>query len=307
MWKFLIQQEGSQDWQLLEDEVSPLPEGRYRMVANSHINNAKVEIFILHVDRNQKLQPMPKYHRKSNEQGLLMVFSHKRLSAGFWQIICSTQEGEGKIDLEITSKVPQENQSSIAKLLENWQTTPQAELERILKTEIESYLDEHSVAPTVAAENLNLKISLNQNSFFCLQGEVVPIFAKLESTSSQIIAKDFTLVYNLRSLFESNVLYSQKQSITVDKLPFEFQYFLEIPQNIPYTTFKGEIILLDENEPIASEEFNLFTEKAAPKTTSEPEVNQIDDISVDTNSALPPKLNGKVKPIKEIILPSFLN
>jgi len=303
MWKFLIQQEGEEHWQVLEDEISILPEGRYRMVANSHLKQSKVEIFILHIDSNQKLQPMPKYLRKANEQGLVMIFSHKNLSAGFWQIICSTPEGEGKIDLEITPKVPMENQPSVAQLLENWNTTPQSELERLIKTEIEPYLDAHFISPP----KLDLQIVLSQNSFFCLKGEVVPLFGTItakEGKADEFISSEFKLSYQLKSVFDSRQLHFQEQSITVDRLPFSFQYFLEIPQDLPNTTFQGEIVLLSGNESVTSETFDVFTENAP--SLQDTEQKAVDD-DISNNPALPPKLNNTVNPRREVILPSFLN
>ncbi len=311
MWKFLIQQEGEEYWQVLEDEISILPEGRYRMVANSQLKQSKVEIFILHIDSNQKLQPMPKYLRKANEQGLVMIFSHKNLSAGFWQIICSTPEGEGKIDLEITPKVPMENQPSVAQLLENWKTTPQSELERLIKTEIEPYLDEHFISPSPIT--LDLQIVLSQNSFFCLKGEVVPLFGTItakEGKADQFTASEFKLSYQLKSIFDSGQLHSQEQSIAIDRLPFSFQYFLEIPQDLPNTTFQGEIFLLFGTKSLTSETFNVFTENAPSLQDTEQKVvsNDISNtVDLKNNPALPPKLDNTVNPRREVILPSFLN
>jgi|GEM_PF-1516713 len=339
MWDFLIQKEGESQWQSLKEAKNLLASGRYRLVVNCSLKQAAIDVSILYRDRQQNPQPLKKYSGKTNAQGLMLIFPYQDLTDGFWQITCSNGVEMGKIEIEVKTQPNQakvkpqvfsQNPAEVKPIPEIIKSEIQpkssqkyeAELQEIIKSEIEPYLEQHSAQSLVRAKLLpDLQLTLNQSTFFSLQGEVIPIFGLIEMRDTQfpyLIQSNFKLRYQLQHPFTEENILSQEQAISIENLPFEFQYFLELPNDLEQTTFKGKVILETVSPSIntvATQRFSLTTEKRAQEVKKI--VTQTAEVDVDEESisvyilpsktehpALPPRLTDPVKPgKKELTLP----
>ena len=101
-WEFLLQKEGDQTWLPLESADVEILEGRYRIVANTHIANTEVQIRIIH-DSTEETPPVRRVHRRSSHtrsQGLMSIIPFTHLKPGKWELCCfaklSTSSKEAK-------------------------------------------------------------------------------------------------------------------------------------------------------------------------------------------------------------------
>jgi hypothetical protein len=90
-WKFLIQREGDRGWRPIQTDGVQLMEGRYRIVANSNLNETTIQTQIIHQvmgETAQERRSQPRSH-VSNSRGLVVVVPFTDLRSGLWQFICS--------------------------------------------------------------------------------------------------------------------------------------------------------------------------------------------------------------------------
>ncbi len=89
-WEFLIQREGDKGWRPIKTGGLQLMEGRYRIVANSSLNDTQIQTQITHQVIGDELErrSQPRSH-VSNSRGLVMVIPFTDLRSGLWQFICS--------------------------------------------------------------------------------------------------------------------------------------------------------------------------------------------------------------------------
>ncbi len=327
MWDFLIQLEGECKWQPLKDAKNSLSEGRYRLVLHSNLKKTNIQVSISYKNLQGKSQSVKQHLGKTNERGLMMLLPYTDLQPGLWQVTCSScpvaQANEAvwqqTMQLDILAK-----ESKPKEIVNQYLT----QLEALIKQEIEPYLEKHSAQSLVRAKLLpDLQIVLNQTSFFSLQGEVVPIFGHIEMRDTQfpyLILSDFKIRYEIQDIQTGQMLFNWEQAISIEQLPFAFQYFLELPTNLEQTTFRGEVILETVTPSInivGSQTFTLITEQPVrelPKLTTHSEEDKILP-EVDSKSillylvtpvspptehpALPPRLTEKSKNRKEVTLP----
>ncbi|OLP17188.1 hypothetical protein BST81_17725 [Leptolyngbya sp. 'hensonii'] len=90
-WEFLLQKEGDRSWLPLESPDVEILEGRYRVVARTSRANSDVEIRITHVatDETPPKRRVQKQTRRTNAEGLMVVFPFTRLQPGLWQLDCT--------------------------------------------------------------------------------------------------------------------------------------------------------------------------------------------------------------------------
>lgn len=90
-WEFLIQREGDRGWRSIKTGNLQLLEGNYRIVANSNLLNASVQLRIIHQSLGETL---PQHRsltrdRESNARGTILVIPFTQLHSGIWQFVCS--------------------------------------------------------------------------------------------------------------------------------------------------------------------------------------------------------------------------
>jgi hypothetical protein len=90
-WQFLIQKQGDRTWNNLESPNLKISEGKYRVLARSHLPNTDVEVRIIH----SSIQEVPpkrrvvKRLRRTSADGLLAVIPFTHLKPGIWEVRCS--------------------------------------------------------------------------------------------------------------------------------------------------------------------------------------------------------------------------
>ena len=90
-WQFLIQKQGDRSWHNLESPNLEISEGRYRVLARSHLRNTDVEIRITH-SSIQEVPPKRRIQKRSqrtNSEGLVAVIPFTHLSPGIWELQCT--------------------------------------------------------------------------------------------------------------------------------------------------------------------------------------------------------------------------
>jgi hypothetical protein len=90
-WEFLIQREGDRGWRPIQTDSLQLMEGRYRIVANSNLNETTIQTQITHQvmgETASERRSQPRSH-VSNSRGLVVVIPFTDLRSGLWQFICS--------------------------------------------------------------------------------------------------------------------------------------------------------------------------------------------------------------------------
>ncbi|MEA5516806.1 hypothetical protein VB654_22510, partial [Nodularia sp. UHCC 0506] len=90
-WQFLIQKQGDRSWHNLESPNLEISEGRYRVLARSHLRNTDVEIRVTH-SSTQEIPPKrrtQKRSRRTNAEGLIAVIPFTHLKPGIWELQCS--------------------------------------------------------------------------------------------------------------------------------------------------------------------------------------------------------------------------
>ncbi|MEB3341997.1 hypothetical protein [Okeania sp.] len=99
-WEFLLQKEGDQTWLPLELADVEILEGRYRIVANTHIANTEVQIQIIH-NSNEEIPPIRRVHKRSSRtrsQGLISIIPFTRLKPGKWEFRCLAKPTTSSIE-----------------------------------------------------------------------------------------------------------------------------------------------------------------------------------------------------------------
>ncbi|WP_088241423.1 hypothetical protein [Calothrix rhizosoleniae] len=90
-WQFLIQKQGEYLWHPLESPTVELPEGRYRVVANSNYTNTDVDVRVTHYSHHES--PPKRYvktrSRRTSADGLMAVIPFTFLKPGSWELRCS--------------------------------------------------------------------------------------------------------------------------------------------------------------------------------------------------------------------------
>ena len=124
-WQFLIQKQGDRSWHNLESPNLEISEGRYRVLARSHLPNTDVEIRVIYYS-TQETPPKRRIQKRcgeTNAEGLLAVIPFTYLKPGVWELQCCgdlishlvCQSWEYGIRLQVT---PEKS----ARVWEQWHT-----------------------------------------------------------------------------------------------------------------------------------------------------------------------------------------
>lgn len=102
-WEFLLQKEGDQTWLPLESADVEILEGRYRIVASTHIANTEVQIRIVHYS-TEEIPPVRRVQKRSSHthsQGLIAIIPFTRLKPGKWEFHCQAKSKQHIVHLEV--------------------------------------------------------------------------------------------------------------------------------------------------------------------------------------------------------------
>jgi len=187
-WEFLLQKKDDPAWNFIKNSDMEIEEGKYRIVAHSHLINTKVEIRVIHqFEKDNQLQRRSfKRFRSINEEGLIVIIPFTDLAPGLWKFNCCGDlmndllgnSWQKTIQLNVISK---SSQSSIFPVLSNKKSTEnEGELVRdnleldatikdnkvlidreIIETLIDDILDEVSQEIEAKKENVNETINID--------------------------------------------------------------------------------------------------------------------------------------------------
>ena len=90
-WEFLIQREGDRGWRTIETGNLQLMEGRYRIVANSHLVDTQIQTRVTH-QTTGSIEPQRRSQSRTqitNSSGVLIIVPFTQIQSGMWQFVCS--------------------------------------------------------------------------------------------------------------------------------------------------------------------------------------------------------------------------
>ncbi|MEA5620213.1 hypothetical protein VB711_20530 [Cronbergia sp. UHCC 0137] len=276
-WQFLIQKQGDRSWQTLESPNLQISEGFYRILARSHLPNIDVEVRVTH-SSTQKVpkRQISKRSRRTNAEGLMAVIPFTHLNTGLWELRLSGdlmadmlgQSWQHKLLIQVSpSQLIQQSEileaeeqdtntlseedainQPISPVWFNGETVEQI-LQNLMEIAIpntESLLEVEKVGniPPISAK-LPFKLTLDQDTYIALWGKALTIngYVELqEAESSSIDLDSLQLVVELRSPWESQILWQIQQPIPNKQLPFIFSTSIDIPANC-----ESKLILADIN------------------------------------------------------------
>jgi hypothetical protein len=111
-WEFLIQREGDRGWRTIETGNLQLMEGRYRIVANSHLVDTQIQTRVTHQTAGST-EPQRRSQSRTqmtNSSGLLIIVPFTEIKSGMWQFVCSgTTAGatwQRQLKLRVLARTP---------------------------------------------------------------------------------------------------------------------------------------------------------------------------------------------------------
>jgi hypothetical protein len=266
-WEFLIQREGSRGWKSIKQPNLQLIEGRYRIVASTHLTKTEIHTRITHQTTDVELAQRRSRSRTrvTNADGLIVVMPFNTLQPGNWQFVCSGGDEPSNawhqiLKLKVLSKVqtpppPPPKPISIVSSSPSTDedTSPFAvnqadnwgdELARLLEQLVE---EEQPIAFPSTAKPIVLPPCLTIQPM-AINPEQILV---LEQTTFDVISTDRFTVYgscNLRK-FGEKIL----RKVTIDKLLIclrnpdtsKIMVAIEspIPPSEPTFAFRGELTL----------------------------------------------------------------
>jgi hypothetical protein len=95
-WEFLIQREGDRGWRSIKTGNLQLTEGKYRIVANSHLLDTQIQSRVTHQTLGSTVPQRRSQSRNhtTNSKGLLIIIPFTYLHSGIWQFVCSGATAE---------------------------------------------------------------------------------------------------------------------------------------------------------------------------------------------------------------------
>ncbi|MEA5508782.1 hypothetical protein VB715_03310 [Crocosphaera sp. UHCC 0190] len=285
-WEFLIQKEGDRQWHPINSPTWQLEAGKYRILAQSNRFNSILEVRITCQSGEGQ-----QYQRRVNSQGLVMILPYTELSPGtIWDIRCygdvlSEFLGENwqeKLTLTILPSVVTNNPVPVAEISPNSSLqlsnsgNSQAQyylqqLEQLLREKVEPTLNNHQVEeseaiPEEAEIKPLIKLSLEQQDLMRNPDENINLSGNIEAIA---IKGDLAFTGKLRCQLKDpeteEILLTEEYVLSDERLPYQFNYTLEIPQAINSDTLAGEVVLETMRGFILDESsFSLVTHQYNP-------------------------------------------
>jgi hypothetical protein len=111
-WEFLIQREGDRGWRTIKTGNLQLMEGRYRIVANSHLVDTQIQTHVTH-QTTGSTKPQRRSQSRTqitNSSGVLIIVPFTQIQSGIWQFVCrGTTAGvlwQRKLKLRVLQRTP---------------------------------------------------------------------------------------------------------------------------------------------------------------------------------------------------------
>lgn len=94
-WEFLIQRQDDRGWRPIKTGNLQLMEGKYRIVANSHLLDTQIQTRVTHQTPGLTVpqRRSQSCNQTTNSRGLLAIIPFTHLHSGIWQFVCSGMSG----------------------------------------------------------------------------------------------------------------------------------------------------------------------------------------------------------------------
>ncbi len=103
-WEFLLQREGTNDWQALDGSQGEIPTGKYRLICRAPWSDREIPVVLSYTPAAGKAK-IKKRSPRSNSQGLMVVMPFTLLQPGHWQWQVFHPEAGEEMLTEITLTV----------------------------------------------------------------------------------------------------------------------------------------------------------------------------------------------------------
>ncbi|MEA5535543.1 hypothetical protein [Crocosphaera sp. XPORK-15E] len=285
-WEFLIQKEGDRQWHPINSPTWQLEAGKYRILAQSNRFNSILEVRI--TSQSGEAQ---QYQRRVNSQGLVMILPYTELSPEtLWDIRCygdvlSEFLGESwqeQLTLSIlpsvvtnnTASVPENAPNSSLQLSNSGNSQAQyylQQLEQLLRDKIEPTLNNNQVEKSEDIPEKDgikplIKLSLEQQDLTRNPDENISLLGHIEGID---LKGDLAFTGKLRCQLKhpetEEILLTEDYVLCDERLPYQFNYTLEITEAINGDTLVGEVVLETMRGFILDESsFSLVTHQYNP-------------------------------------------
>ena len=276
-WEFLIQKDDDIKWYPASSSSLQLEPGKYRILAKSNRSNTVVDVRITSPEKEKQ------YHqRRINSQGLVMILPFTELKAGnSWNIRChgdvlSEFLGETWTQNITLNVVAVKNQSPLVN------SPPSSEGQVTKYNKAQEYLDqlgkllrekiklqlnrkpqqqEKGKTSHLLKTEYLMKLSLEQDEFIINAGERINLLGMIEAVNMQgEIALNAKLRYELIHPESEETLLRVDYPLSDEKLPYQFNHTLVIPDDIEQDFIVGELILeTSKGYPLNHVSFTITT------------------------------------------------
>ncbi len=255
-WEFLIQKEGERTWKPLKSSKVELTEGQYRMVVRSNRANTKVDIDISY--QTDEVPPKimgQKRSRRTNQDGLMVLFPYTYLKSGNWQLKC-----QGDLNTDLWGE---KWEYSL-----NLQVLPSSSPLNQEETQPEELTpDFSSSAPDVLSTErlpanrpqITLLISLEQETYIAGKGQSLTIAGQIDILDLRELSGSTDHKVNLRNIGlgeleiclrdpeNAKVLDTVRVPIREQVAPARFACPISLPVDCPTRLILGEVVFTDSN------------------------------------------------------------
>lgn len=313
-WEFLIQQEGDQTWLPLETRQVEILEGRYRMAAHTSYDETSVDVRVsqLLLDEMPPRRRVRKRKSITNDSGLLAIFPYMQLSAGHWEIHCSSPDviddflGEGwqySVQLQVAPREDEDWDPSWESAATDSLSEPE---EQSWPTESRDPSDSATsntspkVAPVDEKEpftdtdtDQDLELELKQQAYVTQPGQSLNLVGDI----IQSVAAPFKgqLWVELRDPQVASTLQEKGFDITKPSLPAPFAVTIFIPEELSTQVVLGAISVRNQaGATLASASFTVTVGLAQllDAIANQPDLEFEEEISIfpGTTESLVPSL-----------------
>ena len=259
-WEFLIQKDDDIKWYPAGSSQLELEPGIYRILGKSNRLNTMVDVRI-----RSSHQEAQSYQRHLNSQGLVMILPFTELTPGTsWNIRChgdilSEFLGESWTEtltlnvLPVSNQSPSVNASHSSPKPVNYNNKAQEylyQLEKLIREKIEPQLKKTQSQPETEInahplkKNFIIDLKLEEDEFTIKTGERINLSGLIEGVNLQgEIALNAKLRYELIHPETEENLLTVDYPLSDEKLPYQFNHTLVIPDDIEQDFIIGELIL----------------------------------------------------------------
>ena len=281
-WEFLIQKDDDIKWYPASSSSLELEPGKYRILGKSNRLNTTVDVRI-----SSPHQDTTYHQRRINSQGLVMILPFTELTPGTsWEIRCQgdiLSEFLGErwtktitLDvLPVKTHPPSIDCSNSSQDKANYNNKAQQyieQLEKLLRDKIEPQLNKQNqqeskkINHQLPTSRFLMNLSLEQDKFIINAGERISLSGIIEAVNMEgDIALNAQLRYELIHPETEETLLKIYHPLSDEKLPYQFNHTLVIPDDIEEDFLIGELILETlKGYPLTHASFTITTRRYYP-------------------------------------------